>query len=235
MSSNIRRLLERYTSLVAAARNRTADFAASELAAINREADQALTHLIAHDPVDRVELAAKLDAMISALAGLSEHPAGRELSKMASAHVDRLSRFTEAARRSSPLGPGLAALLDQCTDRVAMVDRQYRYIMVNRSNARFHSRDVNDFQAKAVWSIVGDACFERLSKPRIDSCLAGERVACFTRWRLPGGQRTFSIRMDPVVDDRGLIEAVIAVARDVSDKGVLKSAILDVPLPMAAD
>jgi PAS domain S-box-containing protein len=74
-------------------------------------------------------------------------------------------------------------------DVASIVDRDYRYRRVNPAHERFWGISVERIIGVPVGEVIGREAFERLAKPHLDRCFAGEVVG-FNEWiESPRGRR----------------------------------------------
>ncbi|WP_419780692.1 diguanylate cyclase [Maridesulfovibrio sp.] len=110
-------------------------------------------------------------------------------------------------------------LVEVSPDLVSLIDRNYRYMMVNESYVRLFNKTKDFFLGKPVYDIVGKSVFDTRSKSLIDSAFAGE-TAGFESWiDLPLlGKRYFSVTyhpVDSVVDEERLVSIT---AHDITEQ-----------------
>ena len=111
-----------------------------------------------------------------------------------------------------------ASVIEQSTDRVSVIDRNYRFLMTNRANSAFHQCSEDDIIGRPLIEFVGEDYFERFSKPSLDRCFDGEDV----RFRRPhrdqdGHLGTIEISLEPFREKDGSITGAIARLRDVTE------------------
>lgn len=108
-------------------------------------------------------------------------------------------------------------LVEDFDEMVAVVDRNYRYVLTNRAflkvfggaNARLEGRSIREFRDR-------DA-IERIVIPNLDQCFCGNPVLFSMEYDLPGmGMRTLSVSYSPI-EVSGEVETVACVLRDITD------------------
>ncbi len=108
-------------------------------------------------------------------------------------------------------------LVEGLDEMVAVVDRNYRYVLTNRAfleafggpNARLEGRSIREFRDKDV--------IERLVIPNLDRCFGGNPVLFSMEYDLPGiGVRNLSVSYSPI-EVCGVVESVACVLRDITD------------------
>ena len=108
-------------------------------------------------------------------------------------------------------------LVEGLDEMVAVVDRNYRYVLTNRAflevfggaNARLEGRSIREFRDRDV--------IERIVIPNLDRCFCGNPVLFSMEYDLPGiGVRDLSVSYSPI-EVSGEVEAVACVLRDITD------------------
>lgn len=108
-------------------------------------------------------------------------------------------------------------LVEGLDEMVAVVDRDYRYVLTNRAfleafggaNARLEGRPIREFRDREV--------IERIVIPNLDKCFRGNAVLFSMEYELPGiGVRDLSVSFSPI-EVSGKVETVACVLRDITD------------------
>jgi PAS domain S-box-containing protein len=108
-------------------------------------------------------------------------------------------------------------LVEGLDEMVAVVDRNYRYVLTNRAflgvfgeaNARLEGQSLLEFRDRDV--------IERLVIPNLDRCFCGNPVLFSMEYDLPGiGVRDLSVSFSPI-EVCGVVESVACVLRDITD------------------
>ncbi len=108
-------------------------------------------------------------------------------------------------------------LVEGLDEMVAVVDRNYRYVLTNRAflevfggaNARLEGRPIREFRDREV--------IERIIIPYLDLCFSGSPVLFSMEYDLPGiGRRDLSVSYSPI-EVSGEVETVACVVRDITD------------------
>ena len=66
-------------------------------------------------------------------------------------------------------------------DPMALVDRDYRYQMVNEAYTKFYQSRMEEIVGKRVESFLNQSFFEQVIKPNLDRCFAGESIS-YSAW-----------------------------------------------------
>jgi PAS domain S-box-containing protein len=108
-------------------------------------------------------------------------------------------------------------LVEGLDEMVAVVDRNYRYVLTNRAflevfggaNAKLEGRQIRHSIEKDV--------FERILKPNLDRCFYGNPVHFSMEYDLPGiGVRNLSVAYSPI-EVSGKVDTVACVVRDITE------------------
>lgn len=124
------------------------------------------------------------------------------------------------------LGPDAFRSFDLLADRVAVFDREFRYVYTNPPNGRFHARDPMSLVGTASVMVVGHGYFERVSRSLFTRGLAGERLEFYATHPGRDQSKVYSVTIDPVRDVRGHVVAVLGLSRPVGDLPVPEHLIL---------
>lgn len=163
---------------------------------------------LSNDPVVAHELASTCLEAVARLVPKPNEPAGRVTAK--------LPRSGEACALPSAADNSQFVLLNSTSDRIAIIDRDYKYIFSNQANAEFHGLQPSEIIGTHVSSVVGEDCFRKITKPMLDECFAGNPTRRQVRhtWREPS--ITCSVLFEPLHDDRGGIAYVLGTVRDIT-------------------
>jgi PAS domain S-box-containing protein len=102
-------------------------------------------------------------------------------------------------------------------DIVSIVGRDYRYRRVNPAHERFWGILVEEIIGIHVADVIGREAFERLAKPNLDRCFAGEEVS-FTEWiDTPSGRRYWAATYSPLRLESEGVESALVLARDLTE------------------
>ena len=107
-------------------------------------------------------------------------------------------------------------LVEGLDEMVAVVDRNYRYVLTNRAflevfgeaKERLEGRRIREFRDREV--------IERIAIPNLDRCFHGNPVLFSMEYDLPGvGVRDLSVSLSPI-EVAGVVETVACVLRDIT-------------------
>jgi len=108
-------------------------------------------------------------------------------------------------------------LVEGLDEMVAVVDRNYRYVLTNRAfleafggaNTRLEGQSIRTFRDRKL--------IEKIVIPNLDRCFRGNPVLYSMEYELPGiGMRDLSVSYSPI-EVSGEVEAVACVVRDITD------------------
>jgi diguanylate cyclase (GGDEF)-like protein/PAS domain S-box-containing protein len=112
----------------------------------------------------------------------------------------------------------LRLIMDNVPARVAYIDRDYRYRIVNRRNELWIGMDRKDFVGRSVVDVVGVPRFVQL-KPYLDRVLQGETVSTEVMLPQPDGSLKWeSVHYAPNRDPEGNVVGIYAVHTDIHDQ-----------------
>jgi PAS domain S-box-containing protein len=102
-------------------------------------------------------------------------------------------------------------------DLVSIIGRDYRYRRANPTYERVWRIPVEKVVGMHVGDIVGKQIFDRVVKPSLDRCFAGEEIT-FAEWfDNPDGRKYWVVTYSPLRLDSERVDNALAVARDVTD------------------
>ena len=120
----------------------------------------------------------------------------------------------EAAKDSAQR---LRMISDAVPAQICLLDRDRRYLSVNRTTAEWLGREASDIVGRTTEELYGKA-FADSTADRFEAALAGERVDFETAVDYPNGaSRTLDVTYIPNVSAAGRIDGVILLASDVTD------------------
>ncbi len=109
-------------------------------------------------------------------------------------------------------------LITSTPDMISLVDKEYRYRMVNDAYLKTFDKQREDIENKHVRDLLGEDFFETVSKPNLDSAFAGETVHSDSSLNMPNkGSLTISTTYHPVKSEQESIDYVSITARDVTE------------------
>jgi PAS domain S-box-containing protein len=108
--------------------------------------------------------------------------------------------------------------LVECVDEmIAVVDREYRYILTNRAYLEVFGAGAEGIEGRSILEFVDRNVFERIVVPKLDECFCGKPVLFSMEYGLPGiGMRELSVSCSPI-EVFGAVESVACVLRDITD------------------
>lgn len=102
-------------------------------------------------------------------------------------------------------------------DLIAVVDRDYRYLIANQAFLRYHQLDTGTVVGHSAPDIVGRDIFEKTIKPKLDECFRGAVVRYEMKYTYPDiGERDMLVSYLPV-EDAGSISRVAVVIHDITE------------------
>src|SRR5215831_4354090 len=61
-------------------------------------------------------------------------------------------------------------------DLIAVVDRDYRYVIANRALLKYRNRTLDQIIGRTVREVIGADTFDKVVKKRLDECFSGKTV-----------------------------------------------------------
>jgi len=124
--------------------------------------------------------------------------------------VTERKKAEEALRRFEQIVSSSRSML-------ALIDRDYRYLAVNQQYVHMFDVPHEYFLGRTMGEMVGQEHFERVSRPHVDRCLAGELVTFKTWLTFPNGaQRYLDIQLSPYRDEHQAVQGFVVEARDIT-------------------
>ncbi|MEM9452091.1 MAG: PAS domain S-box protein [Cyanobacteria bacterium P01_E01_bin.6] len=103
-------------------------------------------------------------------------------------------------------------------DGMALIDRNYRYRLVNQTYLDWHQREASDVVGQHMRHLLGDQAFEHSLKSKLDQCLQGKTLK-FEKWSefdVPQ-RRYLGIHYVPYRENDGTIRGIVATFRDLTE------------------
>jgi PAS domain-containing protein len=229
MASELMRLLQSHKFLKQALHDHASKLSRIDARDLERRMDGIFLDILEHASEHPSVTLAQARFCLSSLADLvPDANEGSALRTACLGHLDRLQQQI-AKLPAKPPPPLEYRYLDSLSDRVAVIDAEYRYVFTNEANARFHGENAVDFVGRPNWVVTGQRFFELGNKPRFDACLAGRPVSYVSAHPAGDPSKLYAVNIDPIRGAGGRIGSIVVTCRDVSDLPV--PAGLIVPLP----
>ena len=111
------------------------------------------------------------------------------------------------------------AAVEATDDLIMIVDRQYRYVLVNDVFLSYHQLKREDVIGQQVSRTLGDVVFQSLIKVRLDRSFTGEIQQFEMDFHYPGmGKRYPWVKFYPLRDGLEEIIGVVVVVRDMTER-----------------
>jgi PAS domain S-box-containing protein len=124
-------------------------------------------------------------------------------------------------------------VFDTIPDLVCIVGRDYRYRRVNPAHERFWGVSAEKIIGMHARDVIGTEAYERLVKPNLDRCFAGEEVS-FTEWIYsPSGRRYWAATYSPLQLESERVESALVLARDITDHMLASESLRDAQAELA--
>ena len=194
-----------------------------------KERERLFDELVRYSSPHRQVTLVQLKFMLAGMADLvADKRKSKRMLKECLAVAQRLAGEAPISTLSANL-PHELRLLDNLTDRVAVADRNYRYLYTNKANAAFHSKTPADILGKTAVMVVGKRRFEEITAPTFEKCFAGQSLTIPVTYLRGKRKVTYSLSCEPVRNDRGNVIGAICIGRDISSSTTRSGIVYPVP------
>ncbi|MDX2100873.1 MAG: PAS domain S-box protein [Leptolyngbyaceae cyanobacterium bins.59] len=108
-------------------------------------------------------------------------------------------------------------IVSATTDAISLVDRQYRYQVVNQAYLDWNQKSYTDIVGHSVTELLGQEVFETVIQPGLDRCFVGETVQYNEWFEFPGvGQQFLSVTYSPYREVDQSISGVVVSVRNIT-------------------
>jgi len=122
-------------------------------------------------------------------------------------------RLTERAWKQSNF------IVNASKDWMTLINRKYEYMAANDAFCRGHCKTRDEIIGSTVAEIWGEKTFSQSIKNNIDRCLAGEEIDHQTSFDKESFKsRQFGITYYPFRNEKGLIDHVVIVSREITKR-----------------
>ncbi len=113
----------------------------------------------------------------------------------------------------------LIRIINQVKDHLSIVDRDYRYQIVNDAYLRASGRKRDDIVGRSVAEIIGDQAFIQHAKPNLDRCFQGFPVSYHAEFEFPGYDepKFMEVSYEPMRDEAGDVISVMVSVHDMTE------------------
>ena len=109
-------------------------------------------------------------------------------------------------------------VVEGLTDMIVVVDRQYRYVIANRSFLNYRDMEREQVIGHRVDEVLENEAFESVVKEKMDECFAGKIVQYELKYNYPRlGERALFASYFPIAGPTG-IERIVCVLRDITER-----------------
>jgi len=107
-------------------------------------------------------------------------------------------------------------ILSATPDGIALVDRHYRYLLINRTYMTWHFKRREEIVGRSMHELLGDDTFENIVKPHFQRCLRGEIVQYEAWFDYRTQPRFVSVTYAPYMETNGTISGVVLSLHDLT-------------------
>ncbi len=114
-------------------------------------------------------------------------------------------------------------IVSSATEPMAVIDRQYTYLMVNKSYEDFGGCSRKDIIGQRISDLLGEDIFRNTIKEKVDRCLRGVRVNYSAWFQSPTkGERYMNVNYYPYRGDNGDVVGLINISYDFTEQKQLE-------------
>jgi PAS domain S-box-containing protein len=122
---------------------------------------------------------------------------------------------------------------ERLPDLVSIIGRDYRYRRANPTYERVLGIRAEKVVGMHIGDVLGRGTFDRVVKPNLDRCFAGEEVS-FAQWfDNPGGRKYWMMTYSPLKLESEQVDAALAVARDLTEQTLASERLRDARIELA--
>ncbi|UBF25244.1 PAS domain S-box protein [Kovacikia minuta CCNUW1] len=103
-------------------------------------------------------------------------------------------------------------------DGISLIDLNYTYCLVNQAYLTINNKQYDEIVGHSIAELMGEDVFEKVIKPRLDRCFAGETIQYEDWFHYPTiGPQFVSLTYAPYMEVDGTISGVIVCARRLTE------------------
>lgn len=110
------------------------------------------------------------------------------------------------------------SLVEASHELITVVDRQYRYLIVNRQYLKMRKLSRDQVIGHHVYELTGKKIFDDIIQPKLDACFQGKIVEYEMRYTFPDlGSRDLLLTYLPIEESSG-VHRVACILRDITEQ-----------------
>ncbi len=130
---------------------------------------------------------------------------------------EEVRQGTEALIRSNRELHVYKSIIDQMSERISVIGKDYRFRMTNQANVDFRQRSREELIGLHLRETIGDSWFEESAKAMLDEAFAGGTGLHERKTVSPAGERVHvQVTTEPFRDPDGTISGAIVSIRDIT-------------------
>jgi PAS domain S-box-containing protein len=132
-------------------------------------------------------------------------------------HLQGLTRDVTAQQQAEQVLRRYERITACTGDLMSYIDRDYAYRAVNDTYLTFWQQEREAIVGRTVADLIGLEAFEKVLRPMLDRCLAGETIRYQDWFDYPqGGKRFMDVGYYPAPAANGEVEGIVVSARDIT-------------------
>ena len=111
-------------------------------------------------------------------------------------------------------------------DHISVIGRDYYYRQLNKAYEVSHGLTTQAIQGRSIADLFGEDTFQKVIKPNFDRALSGD-VVTYESWftfKKLGGKRFMVVTYAPLPNQKGEIDSVTVIARDMTERKLTEEA-----------
>ncbi len=226
-------LLRSYRFLATAEERYGKAMTSADRAGVQRDLSEAFAMLLTKVSGDREVAAAQLLALVECLAGtsrdteLADYIVAACRSRIADIVASRQTQAANAATGAAAflaINSGMNAerlsaaeinAMNALPDRIAIINKEFRYIFTNHANALFHATKPGAFVGEPIWTKLTDQYFADVTKPAFEACFAGRELSFVSPHPGRDPSQYYACKWMPLRDQEGRVNSVLGVASEI--------------------
>jgi PAS domain S-box-containing protein len=127
----------------------------------------------------------------------------------------------------------IGQVFERSPDLVAILGRDYRYRRANPTFEKWRGIAPEKLIGMHIRDVVGKDMYDRLAKPHLDRCFAGEEASFADWFEAHGGRKYWFVTYSPLRLESERIEAALIIGRDLTEYMLASERLRDARIQLA--